>query len=336
MGSLFSMHFDRLAGIAERHFPELKQLVSDARLFRLEPSATSDTDKVDPFEWEPDERVIENYRLPFPCIAIEEAERREDKGDDGCTIFQVQGKPDDRRFRFLHTSKDRFATGVLVALPGAEIPTKRQQANVLRLISMKIYEVGKHEAIPIEFDLTALERAHWNDRHPLKDDAMKLGEQILQNQINVGRDEARRIVDEACGGVGVLNQDIARAYSQIVYLCLLSAVYSVFIINEPARFIVEERPAKEMPKQRDRIQRSMHRPHYIVLTPRQVRTRLLLPDPEITGAKRAPHERRGHFRKLQSDRYVNAKGAVLWIKPVWVGATEATVGKNKYIVRVDL
>jgi hypothetical protein len=39
---------------------------------------------------------------------------------------------------------------------------------------------------------------------------------------------------------------------------------------------------------------------------------------------------------LQSERFVKAKGQVIWIDPVWIGPSEAVKGANRYKVRLDL
>ena len=46
-------------------------------------------------------------------------------------------------------------------------------------------------------------------------------------------------------------------------------------------------------------------------------------------------EERGHFRRLTSEYYKHKRGAVIWVRPCWVGPQEGIVGNNRYIVRLD-
>jgi hypothetical protein len=78
--------FDTLAGIVERHLPEFISTMREARIFRLDPHEDiTVTGAVE--RWEPDERTVENFRLPFSFVAIEEAERRDSPSSVACNIF---------------------------------------------------------------------------------------------------------------------------------------------------------------------------------------------------------------------------------------------------------
>jgi hypothetical protein len=106
--------------------------------------------------------------------------------------------------------------------------------------------------------------------------------------------------------------------------------------------VVEERPLTAPRETALQIRRSFDRPHFIVLKPRQIRERFLWTakeqeenDDEIKRQV-APHERRGHFRRLQSSRFVKAKGHTIWINPMWIGPQEAVKNGNRYKVRLDL
>lgn len=326
------MQYDTLAGIVERHFPEMKPLVDEARIFRLEKRQPSDPahQGIDICDWEPETKVTENFRLPFNVIAIEEAGTRTTRGS-GCVIFQNFGDPAERIFKYLISWADTIATGLLHAFPGDGISSKLQYANVLKIDTMRMYDCRESEPLAMQADILALEKKAWKfyeeQRHEVVD---------MANTPNQSFNQFRDYVEDRFGGVAGLSADIDRMYTQTAYLGLLAGVVSVLCINEPAKFIVEESPLKSPPRQHGRIQRSQHRPHYIVLTPGEIRKRLILPDPEHSGTKKAPHERRGHWRKLQAERYIHKKGSVQWIKPCWIGPSEAVVGKNKYIVKMDL
>lgn len=82
------MFFDNLAGIVERHLPEFTGRMRDARLFRMEPRAPSASASDTVSSWEPDQRTVENFRLPFPVIAIETCADRQGNSDR-CTVLSV-------------------------------------------------------------------------------------------------------------------------------------------------------------------------------------------------------------------------------------------------------
>ncbi len=133
--------------------------------------------------------------------------------------------------------------------------------------------------------------------------------------------------------------DVTRA--NVAYAHLNCAVWLALRICEPSSFVVEQTHVDFKPREpkAGKVIRSPYRPHYIVLTPGEIRRRFIRDDEGEavpSGLTRRPHERRGHFRRLTSEKFVSKRGQVLWIKPCWVGKTEGVIGKNRYVVRLDL
>lgn len=120
----------------------------------------------------------------------------------------------------------------------------------------------------------------------------------------------------------------------------VAALEEVMHFNSPDRFVVERsadttrKPgAKGLPE----IRRSPERPHYIMLRPDEIRTRLGIKD-EVVHDRRSPtpHARRRHYRTLRSDRFTNKAGQVVIVKASWVGPTEGEFKGRHYKVMLDL
>lgn len=152
-------------------------------------------------------------------------------------------------------------------------------------------------------------RAQIRDRHAqLEQDSMKLSRLVLQKQ------------------------------AHMLGLRLTATVLDVLQINAPQRFIVEERNEALGPAKKGQIPRSDRRPLYRLLDKTQVRKIIRRPETLAPDGPhvpiRTPHEKRGHFRQYPDDpeRYPNAHGRVVWIKPSWVGPREAVEGRKRFRV----
>lgn len=51
-----------------------------------------------------------------------------------------------------------------------------------------------------------------------------------------------------------------------------------------------------------------------------------------THASPMPHQRRGHWRTLQAERYGDRRGQRVWVKPAWIGSVEWSHKGNVYRV----
>jgi hypothetical protein len=343
------MMSDFLSGVVERFFPSLVPTIRDARLFRLEREDRPTPPKDMLARWEPDARVIENYRLPFGSIVIEEAKERDEKTERCAFMWDVDA--DARRFGFISASRrgdpaDRevcILTGELTAFPGGALAEGLDGPDdVVPMLSelhnarLFVVNYAPHSSMLKKprrlfpavdtIQLTPLlakrnlktneELRAWCEEQVREAGAK--ADEIIQRT----RDRMTQEIEELCARVAILNLNL--------HMLLLVR------INEPSLFVVEERPIQPLRQPVPGLPRSPWRSHYIVLEPQEIKTRLLGADPNPpSGMKRAPHEKRGHFRRLVSDRYTKKKGSVIWIRPCWVGPKEGVVGKNRYIVRLD-
>ncbi len=345
------MIFDKLCGVVERHFPEHFPMLRDAHLFRM--ARSSEEGHPTAAEgWEPDEAVIENFRLPFPVVAFEDAEDR-DRPGECCTVFQeVVGEA--RLMRVLaydHSPVDKtrpgvwrpdlFSEGLLVGLPDGEVFGFRGGPEALdrkycTFKRLKTYELHGNRPVPL--------RRNIDDPWRLSISVPK--ERVLLQALKAtnGNAEERARVRDAARAEDPYLLESARqdACIEIMRTMIAGGICRVIVVNTPSDFIVEERPLalKSDVKNKARLLRSQHRPHYIVLKPRAIKTRLLgLSDSDLDVAPRhgtrAPHEVRGHFRRLSSEKFTRARGKVIWIKAHWCGPETAVVGKNRYSVLLD-
>lgn len=337
------MFFDTLAGVIERHLPEFMSLMQQAHIFRFEKRDPDFSVGETVSQWEPDERTIENFRLPFPVIAQEECGERNQAGNY-CLLLSVTDEAI-RRLDFLlgQGKKDDvfIAAGSLKALPGSET-NLGVAGKTVEVITLRAWEGSKKGGVSPVPSSTA-----WIDPESDRIDRLEKGDPVQQalakyHKGEPGWDDDLRLAEaKEC-----LKLSLRKLETNIIYYRLVIGVLSILVINEPARFIVEERPLQPVRDRLD-IPRSACRPHYIILKPRQIRERFIWPDgtqgedkddesdPE-NRRKVTPHERRGHFRRLQAERFVRARGQVIWIQPMWIGPSEAVRGRNYYKVRLDL
>ena len=121
-----------------------------------------------------------------------------------------------------------------------------------------------------------------------------------------------------------------------------AALEEVFYFNNPARCVLETRPAAVKPpkkrKKKRKLLRSHNRPIYTLLTPKEIREKLMLPQPNGQHAKKRPHDRRRHYRTYSDDpkQWPKVHGKVIVVPATWVGPSESVRDGKRYKVRLDL
>lgn len=117
-----------------------------------------------------------------------------------------------------------------------------------------------------------------------------------------------------------------------------NTIKRMILVNTPNRFVVEQVNAASTAKEKKngRIKRSHERPTYTLLTVPEIRKVISEPAGEPTGRTVASHQRRRHWRTLNSEKFVNKRGEKILIPATWVGPSEAVVGSRRYKVRLDL
>jgi len=161
--------------------------------------------------------------------------------------------------------------------------------------------------------------------------------------INAGGVSTMRAVSIREGAQGedrVYDDPVSSMIATLLADVAISVHGMLAAMADTKKFIFEERPAKPFKPTKKRKSPLLHeRSLFTVLSPKDCRRYLRVKDPEhvpAKGSKKAPHERRGHYRTYRSDRYVNKKGKTVYIAPIWVGQSETERGGKVYSVRLDL
>lgn len=119
---------------------------------------------------------------------------------------------------------------------------------------------------------------------------------------------------------------------------VITSIEELMLANrDPQLFVLEQSPLKTREPKKGRILRSPDRSRYVMLNPEAIRRVLGLKAPAEGGpGGRLPHERRRHWRTLQSERFTHRRGERILVEACWVGPSETVVGKTHYRVRLDI
>jgi len=303
------MIFDKLAAIVERYVSteEVKKTLRNARIFVFEgkahevlPQREIDSEEAD--------FLRDNFFLPFPCIAIEDGA--------SCVILQ-------------DIEKDAKGIGV----PRLFIECIPMDADLSNFRPDGLHDAAREmqKVFPkgtclissgwFKYDKIGTSRERWRyggDVGRLFFAHKKLGVLFCPDA------KTPELVD----GCKAALQNISAAFEEVMYF------------NSPNNWVLEKRPAKTPKRRKEnqrKIPRSHNRPQYTLLNAKKIRQVMGLSEP--TGESRAsptPHERRKHFRTFRSERFTKQKGKTIVIPAMWIGPSEAKVGRHVYKVRLDL
>lgn len=119
---------------------------------------------------------------------------------------------------------------------------------------------------------------------------------------------------------------------------VITAIEELMLANrDPQLFVFEQTPLRSREPKKGRILRSPDRPRYVMLQPEAIRKIMGLQIPAEGGqGGRQPHERRRHWRTLQSERFTHKRGERILVEACGVGPAETVVGKTHYRVRLDI
>jgi len=110
--------------------------------------------------------------------------------------------------------------------------------------------------------------------------------------------------------------------------------YKKFIVRVDPSEKVRKRSLKA--KKAAEIKPISERPVYLSLEPQAIREELGIPKVEGEHGKRAPHERRAHYRMLRSDRFTWKRGEIVPVKASWIGPASGTTNQGReYRVLLD-
>lgn len=300
------MLFDKLAGFVERHVPDLVPDIEQVALFEFPFRAH---EAVKPGRFIQDD--LDHFFLPFPRTAIE------DKAT--CTFLfdgseKQSGLSSSRAFIDVlslggSADPEAFRENMAGIDPEMKLWAKREGLHQFafgRIFSLRLPEGN-----------TDYQAAGCVDRLIIVNGC---GE--IQSDMNSMELKIIPGADDSCRGI-IGN--------------VITAIEELMLVNgDPEYFIFEQSPLKPRPTKKGRITRSPDRPRYIPLKPDAIRKTMGLKSPEGQGVTRRPHERRRHWRQLNSERYTHKRGQRVLVEACWVGPSEAVVGKTRYRVRLDI
>ncbi len=301
------MLFDRLAGYAERHRPDLLPSMQKAALFEF-PYRAHET--VHSGMFTPED--LAGFFLPFPEVAIEDRAT--------CTMLfdTVQNQTG-------LTGAPRKFIDVL-SLVAKDPQAFRKRAEGMEGLRPVIQGEDLHQ---ITFGrLFSMELpANQTQNYRVLGQVDRL---VLVN----GRGEI--IVDltaaEMEGAPG------AQESFQGTIGNVITAIEELMLVNrDPQLFVFEQALLKAREAKKGRILRSHDRPRYVMLKPDAIRKIMGVKTPAENGpGGRSPHERRRHWRTLKSEKFTHKRGERILVEACWVGPSEAVVGKTRYRVRLDI
>lgn len=312
------MLFDRFCGIVERQVSSLRKFAQDARIFTFDGAPH----KFLPNDYPTEDRefVNENFFLPFRTIAVEDA---------ASLIILHDTEPDMR--------------GMSVQRIFIEFdPIKKSCDDVydrkvdIRLgIDDRMIEKSRGAMMSIDPDMIAM---HWGYiKCFLCPGGITMTEGWVEEAWLLSNN---RVYDH-------ISNDMMTAEKKFEWEMLRRtaltnakvALMEVALANLPNNYIVEISHAKaDLKRKKDvKIPRSGDRPIYILASPKEIRKRMQLSEPQSrAGRSPRPHERRAHVRTYRDARFVNLQGQTRIIPATWVGPNESVVGKRRYKVRLDL
>lgn len=153
---------------------------------------------------------------------------------------------------------------------------------------------------------------------------------------NISYEQGAGMIDLVGVGPAFLGYDRPNDLAGITTCVWLALVRS---LNNSSSYpvIVEPEPKATPPKQRRKAAKTRAlKPWLDERAPRVIMLNPTKRYPEHgrggTHATPMPHQRRGHWRTLQAERYKARRGQRVWVKPAWIGPSEWTHQGNIYRV----
>ncbi|MDO3380401.1 hypothetical protein [Geoalkalibacter halelectricus] len=311
------MIFDRFAGYVEHNIPEMIDHAHEIRLFEF-PYRAHEVLGRDTFTAED----LEDFILPFPAVAIEDGAT--------CTILldtqdKQTGLKDSPRLFFdimplASENKDQFAHPSTAVIP-EDIKRQIRQEGIMQMVFGEIYTMFLQPSQG--------EQGQQNYQASARVKRLVLFDKHNKIRVDLTESELDKIADTE------VQQSRKGAILNVV-----TAIEELMLTQKDKRlFVLEKQPTKPRKPKKGRVLRSHDRPRYVLLEPGAIRKIMGIKQPVIPeqgGAKRAPHERRRHWRTLRSEKFTHKRGERILIDAHWVGPSEAVVGKTRYRVRLDI
>ena len=355
------MIFDKLAGIAERHSPEMLPVLKRCRLFEFSGRAHEvlprqlDEGRVDQFR--------ESFFLPYPQVFMEDSasgvllgdmeDNQQGLSGDRFFLVAIPILQDSEEFapdgsneasRSSKATRRDFYSGVA----GEPVPKEVYSASTDLLEKARdVLPKGLHLVVAGDFSIPEISpegmsvglrvtTAFVGTKHKI-DPWRDLTASAMRRQLQAmrpGEPVSSKLLLEA---VEMEHEALTKETISHVK----TAIEQVMYFNTPDRFVLETRQVtKKRPRKPDKakVLRSGERPVYTLLHPKEIRRVMGIGEPssDQSGRKVRPHERRRHFRTYTSERYKSARGKTVVIPATWIGPDQASVGNKRYRVCLDI
>lgn len=301
------MIFDKFCLLAEKHFPELKPLAEDAKLFVFDKPAHKYLRKDAGEEYA---KYADIFALPFKITAIE---------DPASLIIFVDTEDDQIGF-----SKRR---DFIEIMPWDQ--------NEMGFRDEGLYDQDKKKFMEETMGLCK--------KSACSITAGSIYELILKDKnmrIN-GEVSAVMLADEKKIHSTIDSRDFSKEQAAMLnqsgLMNAVAGIEELLTIVTAEKFILEEKPVREE-RQKKKILRSHQRPKYSILTAKEIRGKMDIAHPGLHGDRKGPvpHERRRHYRKLNKDGGYFKEDKIVAVKATWIGQSEKHIGNKFYKVRLDI
>lgn len=302
------MLFDIFCGCVERHLPELRDLVVEAKLFVFE-GAPHEFLKARPGYHEKFDDSL--FYLPFPVVAVEDA---------GSLVILADVDRDN------HVGLNRPRTFIDVQCINVDNKNLEHTAELHGDALDYLQKIQRDHPKAITVNVGELATMGIDQSTKRFAGAFRADRAVLV-------DKKAGIIFEDAPGVG-MNESMRPAA-----LNAQVAIEELAMLTRDKDFVFEQTPAKLPKVKKGSIPRSHERPQYTILQPHQIRKIMEVENPteHSQGTKRAPHERRRHYKWLvPGEGKPWKKEQRIVVNACWVGISEKEVRGKIYRVRLDV
>jgi len=309
------MIFDKFCGLVERHLAKFGPLAESAKLFHFE----KNPHEIVPTKYENLEFLKENFFLPFRTVALEDN-----------------------------------ASMIIIHDPGPDLIGLRPMRMYIECLPLGTRPMEAYDQRPHTMDMGEFEKLRkWATAFP--DEIFHIRWGLIR--IDLFSDPDGQMITQAEGNVAEAivasknklfqhygPEDIERIpegrnFTEGALINARMAMQEIVLMNQPSKFVLEiattAMKKDAVAKKTGKITRSANRPIYMILSPREIRKIMQVPDLE-RGKMVSPHERRAHPRTYRNARFSNMQGQTVVIPATWVGDSEAVIGNRLYRVILDI
>ena len=304
------MLFDKICGVAEKGLPDLIPILKKCKLYHFD----KPPHEFLPKDIDPEILVFlnDNFMLPFPIIAIEDAA--------GVVILQddeINQKGANKKRHFIDVIRINTPSEMFTDPNGDDIDRSwknqdgvtEQDPIILCYGTIEELNLVGPKIMSVQY-LTKIIIAYTKPKSPNK---------IIHSVIE--KSSIRNLSEEMIKGP-MQNS--------------VTAIQEIMFCNTPNKFILETSYVKKRKKENNqRIPRSPERPIYTLLTPSVIK-KIIKEKETISVSKGNPVEyRRAHPRTFYHERFTNMRGKTIMIPAIWSGINEKIIGNRRYKVLLD-